>query len=49
MEARQAFAIALANELDLDLNEQVMAAIDRVLAALWLLGFKIVSHNGDQA
>ena len=46
MEARRAFAIALANELDLDLNEQVMAAIDRVLAALWLLGFKIVSHDG---
>lgn len=49
MEARQAFATALANELGLDLNEQVMAAIDRVLAALWLLGFKIVSHDGDQA
>ena len=46
MEARRAFAIALANELDIDLNEQVMAAIDRVLAALWLLGFKIVSHDG---
>jgi hypothetical protein len=46
MEARQAFAVALANELDLDLDEQAMAAIDRVLAALWLLGFKIVSRHG---
>jgi len=46
MAAREAFATALANELDLDLNEDVMAAIDRVLAALWLLGFKIVGHDG---
>lgn len=49
MAARQAFAEAIANELGLDLNEQVMAGIDRILAALWLLGFKIVSHDGDQA
>lgn len=49
-DARQAFAEALANELDLDLDEKVMAAMDRVLIALWMLGFKIVSlDDGDEA
>lgn len=48
-DARQAFAEALANELDIDLNEKVMAAMDRVLIALWILGFKIVSLDDDEA
>jgi hypothetical protein len=44
MDARQAFATAIANELDLDLTDEAMAAIDRILAALWLLGYRVVSH-----
>jgi hypothetical protein len=46
--ARHAFATALANELDLDLTDEAMAGIDRILAALWLLGFKIVSHDAKR-
>jgi hypothetical protein len=45
-EAREAFATVVANELELSLDEEVLAAIDRLLAALWVEGFKIVSHDG---
>lgn len=40
--ARVALAEALANELGLDLDDDVMKAIDKVLISLWLLGYKIV-------
>jgi hypothetical protein len=42
MNARTAFAETLAQHLDLDLDPEVMDAIDRVLASLYLRGFTIV-------
>lgn len=42
VDARQALAGAITNETGQDLNEELMAAIDRILSALWLFGFKLV-------
>lgn len=41
MDARTAFADALAAELDLDLSPEFMAASDRVLVRLWLHGYTV--------
>jgi hypothetical protein len=45
MTARQALAEAIGGEIKIDLDQDVMAAIDRILAALWILGFKVVKMD----
>lgn len=48
MDARQAFAEAVSNEVGLDLNDEVLARIDQMLMALWLLGFMIVELKEEE-
>ena len=48
MEARIAIAESLAVELDQDLTPEFLAAVDKVIAQLWLRGFKVVRLTGDE-
>jgi hypothetical protein len=39
---REALADVLSHELDIDLSDEFMKILDRMLVELWMLGFKIV-------
>lgn len=47
-EARVAMAESLAQELEQDLTPDFMKASDRVLAQLWMRGFKVVPLTRDE-
>ena len=42
LDARHAFAEALAVELDLDMSPEYLAACDRVLMRLWIAGYAVL-------
>jgi hypothetical protein len=42
LSAREAILQAVSDQLGLDLTPEVVAAIDAILARLWMHGFKIV-------
>lgn len=43
---REAFLQAFSDELGVDIGEDFAAAADRILARMWMLGFKI-AENGE--
>ena len=48
MDARTAFAEAIAQEMDMDLSPEFMAACDKALIQLWLRGYAVLPAPDEE-